>query len=297
MALLTISSAYTPPLPSHALASQLTSPMPPVLSLHRRIVSLAVAAASASVRQDSSTWTPAPLSLVRAASSDSSLFHISVDVSDYPDLVSAHTKAGQYLQLRLPSAAHAKPTFLAIASPPSLAAARGEFEFLVKRVEGSTADLLCCLKSGDVVEMSGVMGQGFEIDRISSTEDAQTIIIFATGSGISPIRSLIESGLSANERPDVRLYYGARNLQRMAYQDRFKNWESSGVKIVPVLSRPDDSWKGERGYVQAVFSRAKQILDASSTAAVLCGHKAMTEELTSVLMANGVPHDKILKNF
>lgn len=183
MAPLSLYTAYPPPLPFHAfLASQRPLPMSPVLPIRRRLVSLAVAAAS--VRQDSPTWTLAPLSLVRSASADSSLFHISIDVSDSPDLVSAHTAAGQYLQLRLPSAAHAKPTFLAIASPPSLAAARGEFEFLVKRVEGSTAELLCCLKSGDVVEMSGVMGRGFEIDRISSQEAAQTVLIFATGSGI-----------------------------------------------------------------------------------------------------------------
>lgn len=37
----------------------------------------------------------------------------------------------------------------------------------------------------------------------------------------SPIRSLIESGFSATKRSDVRLYYGARNLKRMAYQVGF----------------------------------------------------------------------------
>lgn len=34
----------------------------------------------------------------------------------------------------------------------------------------------------------------------------------------SPIRSLIEAGFGADKRADVRLYYGARNLSRMAYQ-------------------------------------------------------------------------------
>lgn len=45
----------------------------------------------------------------------------------------------------------------------------------------------------------------------------ENIFILSTLRG-SPIRSLIESGFNANERSDVRLYYGARNLQRMAYQ-------------------------------------------------------------------------------
>lgn len=34
----------------------------------------------------------------------------------------------------------------------------------------------------------------------------------------SPIRSLIEAGFNADKRSDVRLYYGARNVNWMAYQ-------------------------------------------------------------------------------
>jgi len=167
----------------------------------------------------------------------------------------------------------------------------------VKSVAGSTAEVLCGLRRGDVVEVTQVMGRGFDVERISPPEEYSTVLIFATGSGISPIRSLIESGFSANNRPDVRLYYGARNLQRMAYQDRFKEWESSGVKIVPVLSQPDDNWTGERGYVQAAFARAKKIFSPQASGAVLCGQKQMSEDVTSLLVAEGVSSEKILKNF
>lgn len=208
----------------------------------------------------------------------------------------SHTKAGQYLQLKVPDS-EKKPSFLAIASPPSLAAGRGVFEFLVKSVAGSTAELLCGLRKGDVVELSPVMGKGFDVDRISPPDNYQTVLIFATGAGISPIRSLIESGFDIDRRSDVRLYYGARNLERMAYQDRFKEWESSGLKIVPVLSQPDDTWTGERSYVQAAFARAKKNFNPQSTGAVLCGQKQMAEEVTSLLVADGVSTEKILKNF
>ncbi|KAH1063984.1 hypothetical protein J1N35_028971 [Gossypium stocksii] len=247
----------------------------------------------AAVRQDTTVWTPTPISSIDTAAE--SLFHISIDVSSSPDLAASHTLPGQYLQLRLPDVE--KPSFLAIASPPSLAASSGAFEFLVKSVAGSTAELLCGLKKGDVVELSQAMGNGFNIDKIDPPEDYPTVFIFATGSGISPIRSLIESGFDADKRSDVRLYYGARNLRRMAYQDRFKEWESSGVKVVPVLSQPDDSWTGESGYVQAAFSRAKQIHSPKGTGAVLCGQRQMTEEVTSILVADGVSSEKILKNF
>ncbi|KAJ4709810.1 hypothetical protein OWV82_016086 [Melia azedarach] len=255
----------------------------------RRLSSLAAAA----VRQDTTVWTPAPLAEISPAAE--SLFHISIDVSDAADLASSHTSPGQYLQLRVADVD--KPTFLAIASPPLFAAASGAFEFLVKSVAGSTAEVLCGLKKGDVVEISQVMGRGFDVDRIQPPDEHPTVLIFATGSGISPIRSLIESGFSAKERSDVRLYYGARNLTRMAYQDRFKDWESSGVKIVPVLSQPDAGWSGEAGYVQAAFARAKQIFSPKGTGAVLCGQKQMAEEVTSILVAEGVSTEKILKNF
>lgn len=36
-------------------------------------------------------------------------------------------------------------------------------------------------------------------------------------------------------------------------QDRFEDWEATGVRLVPVLSQPDDLWKGERGYIQVWF--------------------------------------------
>ncbi|KAI4313851.1 hypothetical protein L6164_026798 [Bauhinia variegata] len=245
------------------------------------------------VRQDTTAWTQAPLSEVEPVAE--SLFHVTVDLSDYPDLAASHASAGQYLQLRVPDVE--KPTFLAIASPPTLASVSGVFEFLVKSIPGSIAELLCGLKKGDVVELSQVMGDGFDISRIDPPEKFSTVLIFATGSGISPIRSLIESGFGASGRSDVRLYYGARNLQRMAYQDRFKDWESSGVKVMPVLSRPDDSWTGESGYVQAAFSRAKKVSNPLSTGAVLCGQRQMTEEVASILVADGVSSEKILMNF
>ncbi|KAK4763845.1 hypothetical protein SAY87_013283 [Trapa incisa] len=159
-------------------------------------------------------WTQAPVSRVSPAAE--SLFHVSVDVSHAPRLASSHTRAGQYLQLRTPGAVW--PTFLAIASPPARAAAEGVFEFLVASVPGSTAERLCRLKRGDLVELSAVMGEGFDIDQIEPPEDYPTVLMFATGSGISPIRSLVESRFDAARRSDVRLYYGAMNFRRMAYQ-------------------------------------------------------------------------------
>lgn len=165
-------STSPPTSPAHA------SPAMTVLRRlpHRRLFSTLAAA----LRQDTSLWTPAPLSSLSPASSDSSLFHLSLDLSDSPDLASSYSRPGQYLQLRLPHPG-SKPSFLAIASPPS---PDPYFEFLVKSVPGSTAEALCGLQEGDVVEVSSVMGKGFALDAICPPEDFGTVLVFATGSGI-----------------------------------------------------------------------------------------------------------------
>ncbi|KAF0923266.1 hypothetical protein E2562_005230 [Oryza meyeriana var. granulata] len=257
--------------------------------LRRRMRSWPIAA----VQQDAAVWTPAPVSSSGAASADGSLVHFSVDLSDADDLAASFTAPGQYLLIRVPGEDGLKPAFMAIASPPGGAG----FDFLVKTVPGTTAEKLCGLRDGDVVELGAIMGNGFLINRINPPDEAQTVLLFATGTGISPIRSLIEFGFAADQRADVRLYYGARNLQTMAYQDRFKNWESTGLKVIPVLSRADDSWKGERGYVQHAFWKDQHIANHFSTGAVLCGQKQMSEEITSALIADGVSPDKILTNY
>ncbi|CAN6251620.1 unnamed protein product [Urochloa humidicola] len=286
------------PSPSSFSPAASASPPPmralPVLRSRLRL-GRPLSAAVHAVKQDAAVWTPAPVSAVGAATADGSIFHVAVDLSDAADLADSYTSPGQYLQIRVPSGGEEpKSAFVAVASPPGGGA---RFEFLVKSVPGTTAERLCGLRDGDVVELGAVMGKGFPLERITPADAVQTVLIFAAGTGISTIRSLVEFGFGANERSDVRLYYGARSLKTMAYQDRFVNWESAGLKIIPVLSQPDDSWKGERGYAQHAFLRAKNIVNPSSTGAVLCGQRQMQEEVTSALVADGVSQDKILTNF
>ncbi|KAG8053618.1 hypothetical protein GUJ93_ZPchr0001g29768 [Zizania palustris] len=221
------------------------------LRLHSTAAAAAVATPAPPPRP--TEWTEAPVSSVRPATADSSLFHVSLDLSSHVDLLASH------------------------------------------RLPGTPSARLCDLRPGDLVHVGGsVIGRGFEVGRIA---DARDVLVFATGSGISPIRSLIESGFGENKHTDVSLFYGVRNLQRMAYQERFSNWESRGIKIIPVLSRPDDQWTGERGYVQNAFSRMNKVVNPSSMGAILCGHKQMSEEITRALVADGMSKDRILTNF
>lgn len=76
------------------------------------------------------------------------------------------------------------------------------------RSSGSTAELLCNASAGDPVSVSPVMGKGFALDRLPAST-TRAVLLFATGSGISPLRAVIDSGALAGR--DVTLYYGTRN--------------------------------------------------------------------------------------
>ena len=66
--------------------------------------------------------------------------------------------------------------------------------------------------------MSQVMGKGFDVTKIPISE-VDTVLIFATGTGISPIRALIEAdenfgGILPSKRKQVILFYGVRLRSR-----------------------------------------------------------------------------------
>lgn len=48
------------------------------------------------------------------------------------------------------------------------------------------------VSAGDSVDVSPVMGKGFPIAKLPA-EQYDTVLLFATGSGIAPVKALIES--------------------------------------------------------------------------------------------------------
>ncbi|GMH41348.1 hypothetical protein BSKO_09258 [Bryopsis sp. KO-2023] len=206
---------------------------------------------------------------------------------DIGGLSSGYTTPGQFLQLKV---GDGKPAFIAIASPPDANSA--VVELLVKK-QGEAAEALCGLSEGDDVSASPVMGKGFPVKNIPP-EEIKTVFMFATGSGISPVKALIESGaLQTGDRKDSILFYGARNKALMAMSDSLSSWEDLGVKVVPVFSEEG------KGYVQNVFDGEKENLmgDPASTGVILCGQKEMCQAVTEMMTEAGVDKEKILLNF
>lgn len=167
-----------------------------------------------------------------------------------------------------------KPGFFAIASAPG--SSDGTVELLVRRRDG-TAELLCTAAEGTSVEASPIGGPGFRVELIPP-EAVPQVFIFATGTGISPIKALLESGaLEARARPlsslsarasataqapeelgamqtgrreKVKLFWGTHDAESTAYTGELDRWRAAGVEVELVHSTAG------RGYVQDVFEKA-----------------------------------------
>ena len=132
---------------------------------------------------------------------------LDLDVSGTP-LAREHVVPGQYGMLSIEGVGQ---SFFAIASPP---AGRPDLlEFLVK--EGSAlADALIRAPVGASIRVSKPMGTGFPIDKARGKD----VVLVATGSGISPIRSLIE--VIRRERTafgQITLYFGASGTRSIRH--------------------------------------------------------------------------------
>lgn len=216
-----------------------------------------------------------------------------ISIEAPPDVATPFAKAGQFVQAK-PSA-DAKPSFYAISSPPG---SEGPLEFLIKEAENNA--WLTGANSGDAVQLSPAMGRGFDTACESWTSaDVSQVGLFATGSGVAPIRAAIESGALAGKV--CRLYFGARTQEAMAYADRFDDWKKLGVEVVPVISKGSDNWAGRRGYVQQALKedeeRGEGFVLPARHGALLCGQKEMVQAVRSVYAELGVPEDRTLLNF
>jgi len=251
-------------------------------------------------------WSPAAVTSTNSASSSGNFITVAVDVPS--SVVEEYKVPGQYVQVKQNiDDAEGKALFLAIASAPVAEGEGGSsIEFLVKKTDSN--GWITDAADGTAVAVSQVLGGGFpiaeEIEGFKYDFPCQNCLLFANGSGIAPIRAAIESGLLNVGKPGTggrtaRLYFGCSSPADMPYISKFKEWEASGVEVVPVISQPEDSqgeWTGRTGYVQSCLEE-DGVAIPRNTGALLCGVKGMAESVTDVLTKAGVFEGRVLTNF
>lgn len=228
-----------------------------------------------------SDWFEAHVASVSPAAEG--LVHVILEVPK--GVAASHTSPGQYVKLAIESVGEG---FFAIASAPYPGEHR--FELLLKLGTALT-DAIAKLAPGSPVRSSAALGKGFPLDRAVGRD----LVLVATGSGISPVRSVIETVMQ--RRADfgiVSLYFGARTPGSFAYRKSFEEWRAAKIEVYPVVSRPQDTgWTGLTGYVQSHLGG----VHLSTAIAFLCGQKAMVTAVREALAKLGMPLDSMYLNF
>ncbi|HVL36076.1 MAG TPA: 2Fe-2S iron-sulfur cluster-binding protein [Burkholderiales bacterium] len=184
---------------------------------------------------------------------------------------------GQYVKLRLPGGATRN---FSMASAPD----GGALEFHIRRIPGGrfTDGALQALHPGEPVELELPHGAFFLRE-----SDARPLLMAATGTGLAPIRAIVEQLLGLPERPPVALYWGGRTLPDLYLHEALLDWarQHASFRYEPVLSRAPAGWRGRRGYVQQ--AACEDFEDLSGHAVYLCGSPAMIASARRAFVARG----------
>jgi NAD(P)H-flavin reductase len=203
-------------------------------------------------------------------------------------LASSHAVAGQVVKLRAPSG----EAYFALASAPS---PDGSADLLVKRGGKIADEIVLAGVPGARIETSAPFGKGFPI----AQAEGRDLLLFAAGSGIAPIRALLQHVISHRNRfLRTTLFYGQRRGADFAYRGEHLDWERHGVRVVLCPSEADEAWPGVRGRVQEV-ARALALggSDPAGTEAYVCGMTAMVNDVKGTLAEAGVAPDRVHLNF
>ncbi len=196
-------------------------------------------------------------------------------------------KAGQFITLHIESPNKVVHRSYSIANVPNQ---DNTIELACAYVEGGIASgILFALNPGDAISASGPYGL-FTLKE----ERPKRYILIATGTGITPYRSMLQEIktriVNAHPELQIALVFGIRNRSEVLFKDEFLAFQAkhSQFRFYACYSKetPADLQPFERlGHVQTTFPELN--LDPNQDIVYLCGNPNMIDDTFSLLTNNG----------
>jgi len=200
-----------------------------------------------------------------------------------PDVAALAYRPGQHMNIVLDDGSHRS---FSMASPPD----GNTVDFHIRRIRGGrfTERMLDALQPGDMVDVEIPLGTFRYHD-----EDYREILMVATGTGISPLKCMLQGLMDDPDCPPVSLYWGGRMPANLYLEEQIRAWGERlyEFRYHPVLSCADAAWSGHRGHVQDAVAR--DIRDLSQHSIYLCGSPAMIHDAKAAFLAMGASVDHI----
>lgn len=158
-------------------------------------------------------------------------------------------------------------------------------EFHVRRssTAGASAYVASDLRLGDGVWVEGPFGGSW-----LRLGHPAPILAIAGGSGLAPIKSIVETAIERNVSDSIHLYFGARDEGDIYLELHFLRLAERcpGLRFIPVLSDPVGPTRRRTGTV--VDAVAADFADLSGLKAYLAGPPPMVEAAVHLLKSRGL---------
>ncbi len=181
--------------------------------------------------------------------------------------------AGQYIELLLRDGARRS---YSMANAPTRLGTPPSIELHIRHMPGGlvTDHVFVGMKEKDILRVEGPLG-GFRLHETSTTP----IVLLASGTGLAPIKAIVEHMQDQGCARETTLYWGCRSRVDLYLHD----WAVATaatlpwLHYVPVLSEPrqDDAWSGRTGLVHEAVMADHPDLSAHDVYA--CGVPVMVE--------------------
>jgi ferredoxin-NADP reductase/DMSO/TMAO reductase YedYZ heme-binding membrane subunit len=198
-------------------------------------------------------------------------------------------KPGQFLTFEWMVDGKKLPRSYSISSSP----VRPDYVEITVKEQGIVSRFLNrTAKEGLTVKAHGPFGQ-FCFDE----RKHQRIALFAGGSGITPIMSILEYIEEMAPDTETTLFYAVRTEDDVIFQDNLERLRKRlpQFRCVMVASRPGETWRGLRGHVNRALIEEQLGRAGRPQSFFLCGPTAFMESVKEMLTSWGVSAEQILQ--
>jgi len=191
--------------------------------------------------------------------------------------------AGQYAALRF---ADLPPRDYSMANDP----VDPILEFHIRRVGGGQSSRYAAerLRVGESVALEGPCGSSWLRE-----QHRGPMLALAGGSGLAPIKSIVETALRRGMKQPIHLYVGVRDECDLYLETHFQALAERhpNLRFVPVLSEPSAPTRRRTGFVHE--AALGDLRDLDGFTAYLAGPPVMVETATPRLIARGMRRQDI----
>ncbi len=190
--------------------------------------------------------------------------------------------AGQYARVTFPGA---PPRDYSMANTPGDV----DLEFHIRRIPGgaATTPIHERLALGDTVTVEGPFGSSYLREK-----HAGPILCVAGGSGLAPIKAIVETAIAHGMRQPLHVYFGARTERDLYLVDHFEALQARNANLAftPVLSEARQPGKRRTGFVSDAVGQ--DMRDFDGWKAYVAGPLAMVDAAMAVARARALrPED------